>query len=224
MNQSNLPDELQEKPRLAPLVFLITEEDGAVFEWIIRNKNKLREMGYKHINLEQSCDEPIDSLLIKCDVITAGREAILAKPEKKALDAETTQWYMGLKNYPYILGMSNLLKNLADEWPISFIDIPAAEILKNPGQSPELIAPLEALKAKREKKFADEIVESSHSNNGGTITIIGSNHHTVDREIQKLDPQLMSSALFIALSQFHPYVAPIEPVLLEMIDQHRKSS
>lgn len=69
-----------------------------------------------------------------------------------------------------------------------------------------------------------EIVKSSHSCNGGTITIIGSNHNTVDREIEKLDPQFMPSALIVALSQLNPYVAPIEPGLMREIEKYRKST
>lgn len=157
MNKQQLsenPNKLPEEQRLAPIVFLITEEDGAAFEWIIRNNNMLRELGYKHINLEQNSDESIDSLSNKLALVENYRQTILLKPEKKALDEETNRWYGALKNYHFLLGMDNLLKNLANEWTISFIDIASTEMFKQPGQSSELIAPLEALKPKREKNFA----------------------------------------------------------------------
>lgn len=186
-----------EKYKLRPIIILVTEEDNAAFDWLLRNKDKLYELGYRTINFEQSYDTTLEFVTLggKC-----AREAY-----KKFIETSFSNethfsqvWHaLGIKNFHFVDGCTSAVEQVSQDkrWSFQFVDIKFATIMKHHSKVGDL-------KLSREKRFSDKISYSSDQFNGGSITILGNNHAKVYEKIKSINPICADASLFITMEKY----------------------
>lgn len=169
----------KENYKLRPLILLITETDGSPFEWFIRNQDKLYELGYRTINLEQCQEKSINTLLKNESNWHTLREAFMNGTYNSEKHLSNAYKFCKMEHYQHNMALFSLLKKLkSDEkfkrWRYNFIDVEWARIEKA-----ESTKGIDSIASERNQNFASKISESCDKAQGGVVTILGNTHSPV---------------------------------------------
>lgn len=198
---------------VSPIVLLISEGDAGAFSWIQRNWPRLKELGYKHICFELCNDSTLDENLdLLKQSIKNQKDVISLIKQAKNLNNIPSDCFGMIKHFPFHLS-KNFLLNQVKEQKIShtLIDFPKKTFFKvdtNNNIIGDQPIDLDKLKLPREKQMAKYICQTAKENDGGVITVIGSNHFTVHEQIKKLDPKNCKQYRYFAIDQYHDIALP----------------
>lgn len=187
-----------------PIIILITEKDAAPYNWVVRNLKPLQQLGYKAICFEWCRDSTMDEYKMIVEEAVRGTKLAI-----KDLDKEPTKEVINaacMEQYNDSL-YSCLLEIMKSKIDFAFIDM-KKDVYFDQEMMPKSGINVSSLKQVREKMMAKDIVEKSKEHDGGTITILGSNHYTIYDEIKKIDEENIESFIYIELEQYHDIPLP----------------
>lgn len=217
----------KENYKLRPLILLITEEDGSPYEWFIRNQDKLYELGYRTINIEQCLDKSINSLLKNEPHLQAKHDKFMNGTYNSEAQVSDAYFFNKMDNYQHNQALFSVLKRLKTDdkfkrWRYNLIDVNSTLIelacLSARG--------VDSIRGQRDQNFAANISESCNKAKGGVVTILGNSHYVVYGILKDRNPLFANSALFIDMSRFVPFVynKPSTNFSIEEINDARKAS
>lgn len=209
---------------LRPIIILITEEDKAAFDWVLRNKESLFTLGYRTLNIEQCHDSSWKEFADpkKKKIIADKRNTFKNAKFNNESEFSRTWKNLGINRLDVAEGFSIVCEGICSDnkWSYNFIDVESKKL-----SSLNLVQIREKLTSERETRFTQEISRSSNDSLGGTITIIGNNHVTVFSHLQKINPICAERAIFITMQKFSPLECTgINASLLADINASRKLS